>query len=206
MDSSLLAMLPAELRDTIYKFVLTQSWPIRITAAGNKGLRKESGTVNKTHCTLVALTKTCKQLRAEAGPLFFSQNTFTVLAVSSATLRMFCEAIGSRNTSALRTVIVDVEYPYRTSASASIVSTIEEAAVLPKRCSVTVGFSLFALGQVCLDIGSVADSLDTVERRLRAKAKEWDGEDRESADYRRMIVRCTVEDVRRLRAELGIER
>lgn len=82
MENSTLIRLPAELRNTIYELVLLEDEVI-ILRHNNGSLKRwlpftGAKCVDERHKNILALTRTCKQLRNETHPLVFSLNEFFV--------------------------------------------------------------------------------------------------------------------------------
>ncbi|KAK4539387.1 hypothetical protein LTR36_010988 [Oleoguttula mirabilis] len=76
MDNSPLLTLPPELRLIIYEFAITHPTPIRLGyhhRDADRGIR--SSNAHTPH--LLALTRTCVQIRSECNRLFFRQNAIT---------------------------------------------------------------------------------------------------------------------------------
>ena len=71
MDSSRLNDLPGELRNRIYRLALVQHSNIEIQVADSTKFS------NSKHNAL-ALLSTCRQIRAEATPIFFTENIFEI--------------------------------------------------------------------------------------------------------------------------------
>ncbi|KAK6393644.1 hypothetical protein LTR65_002516 [Meristemomyces frigidus] len=76
MDSSPLGGLPPELRNNIYELALQPDHQIKIWLV-SEGLEHKLG--SKGHANTFALTRVCRQMRAESSQLFYSLNTFTVV-------------------------------------------------------------------------------------------------------------------------------
>lgn len=81
MDKSPLNKLSAELRNQIYEFALQKFDPIEIEIiAAAPHSRRSSVHSNQDTRACMALTKTCKQIHKESTGIFYSVNTFRVLA------------------------------------------------------------------------------------------------------------------------------
>ncbi|KAK3649202.1 hypothetical protein LTR56_007042 [Elasticomyces elasticus] len=120
--ASPLLRLPGELRTEIYKLVVDVEGTILISH--RKADQKLFGVVLDfeplSHS--LALLQTCKQIHAEASPMFYSLNTFEIKARNNAggahlrngadlalsTIPMFLAQIGSINAAALRHISFDM--------------------------------------------------------------------------------------------------
>jgi hypothetical protein len=71
---SFLKRLPAEVRNTIYELVLTSNDPIYVFIA-RPGRFPVPGYDDRVS---LAITKTCKQIRSEALPIYFRRNSFMI--------------------------------------------------------------------------------------------------------------------------------
>ena len=114
MDDSILSKLPVELRDRIYEFVVTQGAQVAILI--------KLGAPTSSRLDL-RFMRTCRRLRAEANPIFYRINGFTIvtkflegeLPPSSpqarrpfAGVRKWLDAIGPQNAGRLRKVCIDL--------------------------------------------------------------------------------------------------
>ena len=82
MDNSPLRTLPPELRNTIYELVLTTSHRVKVWKPQQDDFSYVT-TIDPCHRGRVfALSQTCKQLRTEVEPIFFSCNSFEVILES----------------------------------------------------------------------------------------------------------------------------
>ncbi|KAK5129819.1 hypothetical protein LTR08_002796 [Meristemomyces frigidus] len=119
MDNSPFNDLPAELRVRIYTAALCPTEGVGISFA----LDKDWNTPNErpvylsSKARLLALTATCKQMREECTPVFFSVNTFhlhprrTMVHVPNAHYKLLSKwlaCIGTHNTSLLKKVVVNL--------------------------------------------------------------------------------------------------
>ncbi|KAH9832361.1 hypothetical protein Tdes44962_MAKER08809 [Teratosphaeria destructans] len=81
MDASPLKKLSAELRNAIYELVLTQDRPINLSVIKEKkvkGLAKEKYNNRRIPSTFLALTTTCRAIRADTRHMFYFVNDFIV--------------------------------------------------------------------------------------------------------------------------------
>ncbi|KAK4899997.1 hypothetical protein LTR27_002760 [Elasticomyces elasticus] len=122
IPASPLLRLPGELRTEIYKLVVTIESTIHISH--RKADHKLFGVVLDLEPIShnITLLQTCKQIHAEASPLFYTLNTFEIKARNNAggahlrngaelalsTLPMFLAQIGSINAAALRHISFDM--------------------------------------------------------------------------------------------------
>ena len=97
-----LVRLPAELRNSIYAFTLTETHPIRVRSKviafrrGTKRLRR-----HKAEPAVPALLATCRQIRAEALPIYYGDNIFlTALQIRPTDVSEFTRWCGARKASA----------------------------------------------------------------------------------------------------------
>ena len=106
MQTSLLLRLPAELRLSIYEYVLVQEKPITITSHCKLGGRSN---------TYTSLSRTCKQTHLECGQILYAANTFHIKSNDKKDvadlLQQWLTAIGPCNARALRSLVVDVVGP-----------------------------------------------------------------------------------------------
>ncbi|KAK3708535.1 hypothetical protein LTR37_011430 [Vermiconidia calcicola] len=73
MDNSILSTLPLELREAIYELTLCTHGPIRIDI-----FKEQPYLISPTSVQVLALTTTCKQIRAESERFFWTHNTFAI--------------------------------------------------------------------------------------------------------------------------------
>ncbi|KAK5720713.1 hypothetical protein LTR15_006674 [Elasticomyces elasticus] len=120
--ASPLLRLPGELRTEIYKLIVTIESTILIShrKADNNIFGAVLDFEPIFHNT--TLLQTCKQIHAEASPMFYSLNTFEIKARNNAggahlrngaelalsTIPLFIAQIGSRNAAALRHITFDI--------------------------------------------------------------------------------------------------
>jgi len=96
MDSSPFSKVPREIRDHIYELALAHEETILAYLREDDLLRLHHSALKQSEAsadfnkprkaaatTLAGLPTTCRQLRTEAAPLFFSGNTFRIIALSS---------------------------------------------------------------------------------------------------------------------------
>ncbi|KAK5746199.1 hypothetical protein LTR17_000933 [Elasticomyces elasticus] len=120
--ASPLLCLPGELRTAIYEHVVAVHATVLISyrKADHKifGVVLDSEPISHN----ITLLQTCKQIHAEASPMFYSLNTFEIKARNNAggahlrngadlalsTIPMFLAQIGSTNTAALRHISFDI--------------------------------------------------------------------------------------------------
>lgn len=79
MDASILASLPRELRDMIYRHLLVQTNGINITKvriAGQKNSFLQMQDAQPSN-NITAILRTCNQLNAECASIFYERNTFS---------------------------------------------------------------------------------------------------------------------------------
>ncbi|KAK5704759.1 hypothetical protein LTR17_021624 [Elasticomyces elasticus] len=108
MDSSPLARLPRELRDTIYEQVLRHEYPLRLSRM-EKGWWNRNGDIVNS----LGILRVCKQLYAEAALSLYSTNEFDLCMSYSKKRSVFSEFlvnIGTTNARALRHVTLSNEY------------------------------------------------------------------------------------------------
>lgn len=77
MDASPLARLPPQLRNIIYNRVLVQDAPTKLLWV--LGALASSNRKPSNFNTRIALLETCRQIHMEAAPIFYGNNTFSVL-------------------------------------------------------------------------------------------------------------------------------
>lgn len=108
MDSSPFARLPAELRTEIWTYALRASHPLEIE---ENSLHPDSSDKR-----LLALTETCKAIRAETRLLFFLVNTFAfenILNNTDVSFDNFTSSIGADAVHSLRSLTFDIYNPGR---------------------------------------------------------------------------------------------
>lgn len=110
MEHSPFAKLARELRNKIYEYALDQEAPFVIAPyTVPRGGEQFLGS-DRTHA--LALTETCKEINYECRKLFYNINSFTIKGINTRhvfkRLIEFSKAIGEDNTSALRSVILDI--------------------------------------------------------------------------------------------------
>jgi len=109
MEDSLFAALPAELRDTIYAYILYFPEGITINIGGSQpSLRSPESSRNP-----LALTTVCKQIREESSTVFYAINVFRLRPHSgdprnSENLDSWLKQIGHGNRVAIKHVDVDL--------------------------------------------------------------------------------------------------
>lgn len=100
--SSPFLKLPPELRNRIYEAVLTDPYAI-------SAVHWDFEIPRSTTPEQPPLTRTCRAIRAEALPIFYSSNTFMIgvkRECDAAYLRVWLKAIGPQNRDAVHEVIV----------------------------------------------------------------------------------------------------
>lgn len=148
MDHSPLARLPPELRNKIYEIALTQEKPV---ARFHPYISRA-----RDHCThRLALTRTCKQIHAESSQLFYSCNTFKLIAQSSDGKALTCldslvSRLGEANTAAMRRLQINLFMPHRNLSSLrsilGVVREIRDRRGLMAECWIELRFRVHAGG------------------------------------------------------------
>ena len=110
MDQSPLSTLPPEIRNDIYVMALSQDSPITLVHLRRKGWKRLEEPSTKPN--ILALTKTCKNVRRECTQIFYAVNTFALRVANvdeiEQLLRLFRLHIGTTNDSALRSVVIEL--------------------------------------------------------------------------------------------------
>lgn len=78
MDSSLLSTLPAELRNAIYEMAVLEEDAIDVNIKPVSSRSPNSDSGHWPSWKPPALLQTCRQVRSEAAPIFYGNNTFAV--------------------------------------------------------------------------------------------------------------------------------
>ena len=114
MDSSPLSLLPAELRNEIYRLALTQSEGVDLEYPAAQDSDDDAGCLQSAdmkHLNLTALLYTCKQINNEARTLIYANNIFilhTAAHAVPATLACFTAQIDSDNRKRIPHIKIDI--------------------------------------------------------------------------------------------------
>ena len=135
MDSSPLSLLPAELRNEIYRLALTQSEGVDLEYPAAQDSDDDAGCLQSAdmkHLNLTALLYTCKQINNEARALIYAYNIFILHKAAHAvpaTLACFTAQIGSDNLKLIPHLKIDIgrftpEPPITTRLAKEIAETL----------------------------------------------------------------------------------
>ncbi|KAK5738763.1 hypothetical protein LTR17_005698 [Elasticomyces elasticus] len=173
MDSSPLARLPRELRDTIYEQVLRHEYPLRLSRMEKGWWNRYGDIVNS-----LGILRVCKQLYAEAALSLYSTNTFNLCNsfwAKPSDFSEFLAEIGTTNARALRHVTLfsdagfmnTLDPAFRRAVDWVAQEKLEEGKLHPK-CEVKFrGFATqlyIPLDAIITDPASTWGALETVVR------------------------------------------
>lgn len=179
MEQSPFANLPAEIRSPIWVLALEQpKYHLSIW----QGIRSEPPSLYpyiKARRPL-ALTLTCKAIRAEARLLFFSANEFTFNTTWQESLPLFngfLTAIGSEAEHALGSVVFLLydPSPNKFHGQVDILCELRRFALQHPRCKVVLcGSSTYAFGSAHLDLAKLTAPWEEALTRGREIFSDWD--------------------------------
>lgn len=114
MDESPLAKLPPELRNRIYELALRQENPVRLHWTIWPEEKVHHMDATRSTPTILALTKTCRQIRQESNKLFYAVNRFIVdcrrMELCSTLMDVLVQQLGKDNVVLAESIVLDT-YP-----------------------------------------------------------------------------------------------